>query len=391
MSDIKRSAWLAAQPVYPFVKLRAKKRELLQKGVKVIDFSIGDPSSPTPDFIIKAASEGMERYKAAGYPDNKGALEFRKAVAGWYLSRFGVELDPEYIFPSLGAKEAIFSFPNSVEGEYVIVPTPGYPPYYSGTLAAGKKAYTIPLLEKNRFLPDLSSISEEIAKKSAIIWINYPNNPTTVLANPKFYRELVEFCKKYEIIIASDECYSEMYQHEKPDTILNYTRENVIVFNSFSKRSNMTGWRVGHIAGDPDIVKNFLSAKENMDSGCANFIQHAAVAALQDEEHVVKMRAEYEVKREIMNEALVNIGLRKGYSDGTFYIWQPLPEGVNDAEFAEKLLSEEFALVVTPGTSFGIADSNGFNPGAGFVRFALTPSVEDVREAAKRISKLSIS
>lgn len=386
MTTVKPSEWLAELPKYPFVHLRDKKNRLREKGVGVIDFSIGDPTAPTPGFIVKSAAAAMEKYRGAGYPDNRGTGEFRRSLGKWFYERFGVRLDAEReIFPSLGAKEAVFSFPSSLEGELIIVPTPGYPPYYSGALAAGKEVYLAGLYEKNGFLPDLSAIPDEVARRAAVMWINYPNNPTTALASETFFRELLEFCKSYGIIIASDECYSEMYRREKPRSILQYAKEGVIVFQSLSKRSNMTGWRIGCVAGDADIVGNFLRCKENMDSGCANFIQEAAAAALSDETHVEEMRREYNEKREILKEAIRESGLREGYSDSAFYIWQPTPEGMTANGFADALLEEECALVVTPGPALAVDMPDGSNAGEGFVRFALVPTVEDTKEAARRL------
>lgn len=385
---IEPSEWLTKLPKYPFVSLREKKKALKAKGVKVIDFSIGDPTSPTPDFIIKAAEKGMELNRTSGYPENSGLKLFKQNIAKWFETRFNVRLDPDSeIFPSLGAKEAVFAFPGAIKGKYIIIPSPGYPPYYGGALAAGKLPWIVPLKEENNFLPDLSSIPEEIAQNAAIMWLNYPNNPTAVLAPDIFYKKAVEFCGKYGIILASDECYSEMYSKEKPKSLLNFTKKGAIVFQSLSKRSNMTGWRVGFMAGDPDIIQLFLLCKENMDSGCANFIQYAAAKALEDEEHVQKMRKEYAVKRKILNEALEKSGMPNRYSDGTFYIWQKIPQGLSSEKFAEYLLQEEYAIVVTPGPALSIPCENGYNPGEGFVRFALVPTEEDTREAAEKIIK----
>ena len=385
---ITSAEWLSKLPRYPFVSLREKKKALKAKGIKVIDFSIGDPTAPTPDFILESATEGMKKNQRAGYPENSGLPEFKSAAVKWMKSRFNVELNPDTeVFTSLGAKEAVFAFPNSIKGEYVLVPTPGYPPYNSGALAANKKVHLMPLLEKNKFLPDLSAIPEEVAKNASIMWINYPNNPTTALAPDSFYKDAIEFCKKYGIVLASDECYSEMYTNEKPKSALNFAKEGVIVFQSLSKRSNMTGWRVGFMAGDPDIIKIFLSAKENMDSGCANFVQYAAAKAYEDEEHVKEMRAEYDRKRKLLMDATQKAGLPKGYAEGTFYIWQRIPEGIKSVEFAEKLLEEEYAIVVTPGPALAITDEKGNNAGEGFVRFALVPTEEDTAEAAEKIIK----
>jgi len=347
--------------------------------------------SPTPDFVLAALTESLHEFQRSGYPDNRGLPVFRNAVAEWFGKRFNVELDPKSeIFTSLGAKEAVFAFPGSVQGGGVIVPTPGYPPYNSGALAAGKRVHLIPLEAKNRFLPDLTAIPSEVAKDAKIFWINYPNNPTTVLAPKKFFREVLAFCRDHDLILASDECYSEMYHAggEPPGSVLQYGREGIIVFQSLSKRSNMTGWRVGFMAGDADIIRTFLAAKENMDSGCANFVQKAAAAALSDEAHVEAMRAEYSMKRSIMQGALRELGFPPGHAEGTFYIWQPVPPGTNARDLASRLLEEDLALVVTPGPALASTLPDGTNPGEGFVRFALVPTVEETKEAAERLVRV---
>jgi LL-diaminopimelate aminotransferase len=385
------SPWLGQLPRYPFVELRNKKEQLRKSGVRVIDFSIGDPTSPTPDFVLKALTNSLPEFQRSGYPDNRGLPVFRNAVAEWFGKRFNVELDPKSeIFTSLGAKEAVFAFPNAIQGGGVIVPTPGYPPYNSGALAAGKRVHLVSLTAKNRFLPDLTAIPSEVAKDARIFWINYPNNPTTVVAPKKFFREVIAFCRDHDIILASDECYTEMYHSggESPGSALQYGREGIIVFQSLSKRSNMTGWRVGFMAGDADIIRIFLSAKENMDSGCANFVQKAAAAALSDEAHVEAMRGEYSTKRAIMQQALKELGFPPGFAEGTFYIWQPVPPGTNARDLASRLLEEDLALVVTPGQALASTLPDGTNPGEGFVRFALVPTVEETKEAAERLVKV---
>jgi LL-diaminopimelate aminotransferase len=384
--SVSPSGWLKELPRYPFVELRSKKAALKGKGVDVIDFSIGDPAAPTPECVIRAAVDAIKEFQSSGYPENSGLAEFKSAVAAWFKKRFGVDLQAEHeIFPSIGAKEAVFAFPSSIMGGGVIVPTPGYPPYFSGACAAGRRVHLVPLLPENQFLPDLSAIPRDVAKDSKIFWINYPNNPTTVLAPEKFYRDLIEFCRAYDIIIASDECYSEMYYETAPASILQYCREGVIVFQSLSKRSNMTGWRIGFMAGDSDIIRIFLSAKENMDSGCCTFIQKAAAAALGDEAHVEDMRRDYGEKRHIMKKALEESGLREGYAEGTFYIWQPVPLGMSSVDFASRLLEEDCGIVVTPGPALAHTLPSGNNPGEGFVRFALVPTVDQTKRAAERL------
>ncbi|MCK4883965.1 MAG: aminotransferase class I/II-fold pyridoxal phosphate-dependent enzyme, partial [Candidatus Diapherotrites archaeon] len=227
------------------------------------------------------------------------------------------------------------------------------------------------------------------AKKAKIMWLNYPNNPTTALATKPFFKEAIDFCSDNEIILVSDEAYSEMYFDEKPISILELETEGIVAINSLSKRSAMTGYRVGWIAGDERIIKEYKKLKGNIDSGTATFIQDAATAALKDEAHVEKMRNEYRTKRDIMLDAFNTIGLPESTPQGTFYIWQKVPENYNSIEFAKKLLDENTAIVTTPGL-FLSSTVNGINPGENYVRFALVPTIEMTQDAAERLKKISI-
>lgn len=393
---------------YPFAELENIIAELKKSGVEPIDFGVGDPVDPTPEFIREATKKAVDDYASSGYPSYIGSDDFRQAVAKWFEKRFGVKLNPETeIASSIGSKEAIFNFPlafidpGSKSGaghdDIVLIPTPGYPPYARGTEFAGGEAYFLPLLRENNFLIDFEKIPADIAEKAKILWVNYPNSPTGANAPAEFFEKAVEFCAKNDIILASDLAYSEIYFTEKPKSILEFTRENVVEFHSLSKRSRMTGYRVGFVVGDPKIVDAFKKVKTNIDSGTPNFLQAAAITALSDENHVTESIAEYREKRDILIEALASIGLEKAKTDATFYIWQKVPSGMTSEDFAKKLLAPEIAVVATPGAwisdivkspLFGKEGVGGdLNPGEGFVRFALVPTVEKVREAADRIKQ----
>jgi len=274
--------------------------KLKRAGITPIDFGIGDPQTPTPQLIRDAIKEAVETRKASGYPSYIGAPEFRQTVAEWTKKRFSVNLDPDAnICSSIGSKEAIFNFPNAFinPGDIVLVPNPGYPPWAKGTQFAGGKPHFINLLEENNFLPILQDISIDTAKRAKIMWVNYPNNPTTATAPTKFYKEAVDFGQDNNIIIASDEAYSETYYDEKPHSLLEFASEDIVIFQSLSKRSSMTGYRVGWVAGDENIIKTFKKIKTHVDSGTPTFIQDAAIAALNDENHVEDLRAQYRKAR----------------------------------------------------------------------------------------------
>lgn len=384
---------ILSTPAYAFAEVDKAVQKLRDQGIEPIDFGVGDPMAPTPQFICDAAKEAIDTYADSGYPSYVGLSEFRQTIADWTQDRFGVALNPDTeITSTIGSKEAVFNFPNAFldDGDVVLIPTPGYPPYKNGTKFANGEVYFYPLLEENNFFPDFSQFPEDIVQRAKILWICYPNSPTGKLATREFLEEAVEFCQKHNIILASDECYSEIYFDQKPISALEVSKQNVLVFHSLSKRSNMTGWRIGWVAGDPDLIATFKKLKTNVDSGTPNFVQAAAIAALNDEQHVLAFREEYKQKRDILTEALQSVGLEVKPSEGTFYMWQKVPDGMTSVEFATKLLDPEIGIVVTPGAWISDVTPEGLNPGEGYVRFALVPTVEKVREAAEKIKNLKI-
>jgi LL-diaminopimelate aminotransferase len=387
--EIEFSKRIVKTATYAFAEIDKKVKSLRDQGVDVIDFGVGDPQSPTPEFVINSLLKYAENRKSHGYPSYIGDLGFRKSCATYMKREFGVDLDPETeISSTIGAKEAIFHFPLGFinQDDIVICPTPGYPVYKTGTEFALGKPYLVPLLEENDFLIDFESIPEEIAQKAKIIWTNYPNSPTGVLAPLDWLKKLTVWAAKYNIIIAADEgCYIDIYFDKKPHSILEVQTEGVIVFYSLSKRNNMTGYRVGFVAGDSRIIEGFRKVKTNIDSGTPVFIQDVASLALQDKVHVEKMRLEYLEKRNLLNEAFSSIGLELSSSEATFYLWQKVPHGMSDVEFSLKLI--ELGIVVTPGSLISnVVDD--FNPGDKFVRFALVPLIEDVKRAADLIKTM---
>ncbi len=387
--NIKTSDRLNSITSYAFADIDAKVAELKRRGIEPIDFGVGDPKEATPEIVRNAVKKYVDVRKNSGYPSYIGSEEYRQEIARWSKKRFGVNLDCKTeISSTIGAKEAVFNFPEAFvnPGDYVIAPNPAYPPYVRGTLFAEGKLHYAPLLKENDFLMDLSSIPKDVVKKAKIMWVNYPNNPTGAVATKEFFREVIDFGHDNNMIIASDECYSEIYFKEKPHSILEYSREGIVVFQSLSKRSAMTGYRVGWIAGDERIISAFRKLKPNIDSGTATFIEDAAGAALRDESHVEKMRNDYKKKAEILVDAFTSIGLENCMPAATLYIWQKVPKKINSVDFAKKLLQKEIAIVATPGSMLS-ATVNNLNPGNDYVRFALVPTIEETKEAAKRIKE----
>ncbi|RLG14362.1 MAG: hypothetical protein DRN66_02240 [Candidatus Nanohalarchaeota archaeon] len=375
---------------YAFDEIDKIKNELIKEGVDIIDFGVGDPTAPTPKFIRDAAKQAIDRHKCSGYPSTLGSSNYLDAICQYTKKRFNVELNPKtQVVSNLGSKEAVFNFPLAFlnPGDVVLCPNPGYPPYERGTLFAGGTPYYMDLTEENDFYPNFDKIPNGILNKAKIMWMNYPNNPTCQIATKKFYRKAVDFCHNHNIILASDEPYSEIYFEEPSASLLEAATEGVVVFNSLSKRSAMTGYRIGWVAGDENIISVFKKLKANVDSGTPNFIQEAAIAALADEMHVENMRAEYKEKRDIMIDAFEKIGLNTNSPKATFYIWQKA-KNMSGTEFAKKLL-QQCGIIASPGEIFANS-SNGTNPGENYVRIALVPSIEKTKEAAGRLQKLKL-
>ncbi len=374
---------------YAFAEIDRKVAELRAGGVEVADFGVGDPTEPTPAVVREAVKRGVDARATSGYPSYVGAGEFREAIAAWSRRRFGVTLDPATeISASIGSKEAVFNFPEAVidPGDFVLVPNPGYPPYSRGTRFAEGRVHYLNLLPGNGFLPDFDSIPADIIKRARLLWINYPNNPTGACAPRSFYERAVEFGRRHGIVVASDEAYTENFYGEAPPSVLEFAREGVIAFQSLSKRSCMTGYRVGWVAGDREIVGAFKKLKTNIDSGTPTFIQDAAIAALSDESHVEGLRSLYRKKRDLICDAFVAAGLPECRPEATLYVWQKVPEGYTSLSFAERLLDPEIAAVVTPGNWISEETPAG-NPGEGFVRLALVPTVDRCEEVARRIAR----
>lgn len=378
-------------PPYPFVEMDRMVNALQKQGIDVIDFGTGDPRDETPEFIREAAKEAIDHYKSSGYPGTQGLPIFREAIAEWAEKRFGITLNPETeITSTIGSKEAIFNFPQAFlnDGDLVLSPNPGYPAYARGTLFARGTNHLYPLLPSNDFYPDFSSIPNEIAERAKILWLCYPNSPTGKCASRVFYERAVEFCQKHSILLASDECYIDLYLKGKVMSVLEVSKKGVVAFHSLSKRNNMTGYRIGFMCGDAEIIQTFKKLKTNIDSGTPNFIQAAAIAALKNEQHVESMRKKYAVRRDILLEALRKLGMEVLEPEGTFYIWQRVPNGWDSISFAKRLLEPDCALAVTPGEWIAQNTEDGMNPGRDHVRFALVESEERIREAARRLKKL---
>ncbi|MCS7230561.1 MAG: LL-diaminopimelate aminotransferase [Endomicrobia bacterium] len=389
---MKYSDKLMSLPPYLFIELDRKKKELQQKGVDIISLGVGDPDLPTHSHIIEAMKKAIDNPKTHQYPFGKGLEEFCVAVANWYKKRFNVELDPNNEVHSLiGSKEGIAHLPLAFvdKDDYVLVPEPGYPVYSSSVILAGGKVYYMSLKEDNNFLPILEDIPKDILKRTKLMFLNYPNNPTTQVATKKFFERVVEFAKEYNIIVAHDCAYSEIYfkDDKLDDSIppisflsIKGAKDVGIEFHSLSKTYNMTGWRVGFVCGNKDIIFGLSKVKDNYDSGVFSAIQYAAIAALEGPQDCIEnVRQIYKERRDILFNGLRKLGLDVFLPKATFYLWCKVPKKETSLSFAEKLLN--VGVVVTPGVGMG-------KSGEGYVRFALTVPKERIQEALERIKKV---
>ncbi|MDR2066821.1 MAG: LL-diaminopimelate aminotransferase [Endomicrobium sp.] len=374
-------------PPYLFIEIDKKKKEAINKGADIISLGVGDPDLPTPEHIVKSMQESVEKPANHQYPFGAGLLSYRQAVCDWYKKRFNVNLNVEEVCALIGSKEGIghihLGFVNP--GDVVLISEPGYPVYNTGTIFTDGVPYFMPLLEKNNFLPDLDAIPKEIAKKAKLIFVNYPNNPTAAVAPKEFYVKLIQFAKDNNIIVAADAAYCQIYydENEKPLSFLELpgAKDVGVEFGSLSKTYNMTGWRIGWVCGNKEIVSGVLKVKDNYDSGVFQAVQEAAITALSScQDCVESNRKIYKERRDVLVEGLKKLGWEVSLPKASFYVWAKVPKGYTSSQVVEKLL-DEAAIVCTPGNGMG-------KSGEGYVRFALTVSVSRINEAIERISKI---
>ena len=369
---------LAGMATYPFVRLEEARRRLVAAGVEVIDFGKGDPNEPTDPIIREALVSAVP--ERSPYPLAQGLPELREAVAGWCARRFGVALDPDTeIVPTYGSKEAIFSLAQVLvdpasEKRLVLWGEPAYPVYERGALFAGADVGTVPLVRENGFVPDLGAVDEATWERTAIVWVNYPNNPTGAIAPLSFYEELAALAARHDFVVASDEAYSELWFDKAPPSALQASdRSRTIVFQTLSKRSSMTGYRSGFVAAPPEVIAALKAYRPTVGTAPQEFVQRASVVAWGDERHVEETRARYRAKRDVLMPVLAARGWEVVASEATMYLWVAIPSGETGEEVALRLL--EHGVIVSPGTFFGPS-------GEGYVRFALVPTLDECGRAA---------
>ncbi len=370
---------LRAQATYPFVRLNQAAAERRARGLEVIDFGMGDPREATDPRILQALRDGVR--ERMGYPAAVGLPELREAVTTWIGRRFGVTLDPDrHVIPTLGSKEAIFSFAQVVLDrpagrDTVVVTEPGYPVSGRGAEFAGARVEALPLLEANGFLPDLDGVPASTWDRTALLWLNTPNNPTGAVAPLDVIARAAVLARRHGFVLASDEAYSELWFDVPPPSALELDDlGSVAVFNTLSKRSSMTGFRSGFVAGDPELVAALRQFRPNVGTAPQEFVQRASVVAWGDEEHVERARAAYARKRALFLDLFARAGVRDAGGPATMYLWVATPPGETSEEHATRLLSH--GVVVAPGSFLGPS-------GEGYVRYALVPTEQECARAVQ--------
>ncbi|MBI2237059.1 MAG: LL-diaminopimelate aminotransferase [Actinobacteria bacterium] len=371
-------------PPYLFAELDKKLAARRAAGASIISLGVGDPDLPTPQHVVDALREAALDPATHRYPSYYGSPEFREAVAGWYRRRFGVDLDPESeILALIGSKEGLghLSVAFVDPGDEALVPDPGYPVYGISTLLAGGTPVSLPMVPENGFLPDLGAAP--VTERTKILWLNYPSNPTAAVADLDTFERAVAFAREHDLLLAHDAAYSEItFDGYVAPSVLQApgARDVGVEFNSLSKFSNMTGWRIGFCVGNAEAIRGLSVVKTNLDSGQFTAIQRAAVAALTGpEDHLDELRAAYQRRRDVVVDGLNALGWSLKPPLGSIYVWVPTPEGESSAEFADFLL-DEAGVFVAPGTGYGAR-------GEGYVRISLTTADDQLAEAMDRIAR----
>jgi LL-diaminopimelate aminotransferase len=375
---------LSQIPPYLFAEINKKKAALIEAGVDVIDLGIGDPDLPTPSHIVEKLIEEMQDPKNFKYPSFIGCSEFRQAVADFYKRQYNVEIDPDTeVLALIGSKEGIAHLiPTLIDpGDTVLIPDPSYPVYRMATYIANGQDYPMPLKQENNYEPQFDQIPEEIIHKAKLMFLNYPGNPTSATVDIQFFERAVSFAKEHKIPIAHDSAYNMVtFDGYKAPSILQAdgAKGIAVEFGSLSKSYNMTGWRIGYIVGNKEVIKSLSTLKSNVDTGQFTPIQKAAAFALNSDQNCITKHNEiYKERMNALLDGLTSIGVKVDPPKGSFFIWAPVPEGYTSTEFATKVL-EQAGVIITPGNVFGPS-------GEGYFRVSLSVPNERLYEAISRI------
>jgi LL-diaminopimelate aminotransferase len=363
---------------YPMEQLAAWKQQLAAGGVRVFDFGTGDPREPTPALLKRAMFEGTA--DVSQYPATAGTPKLRKAIAGYLQRRFDVKVDPDTeVLATMGSKETLFHLPMTFvevpsDKDLVLYGEPAYPVYEIGALFAEAWTYAVPLSLSTGYAMDPDALPEAVLRRASVVFLNYPHNPTGFCLPDALFRRWVEVREEYGFVLVSDECYADLhYEGPRPKSLLQFGRKGCLAVHSLSKRSGMTGYRSGFVAGDRDLIATYRKFRASMGTAPQEFVQAAAEVAWTDEKHVQERVAVFGAKRAVMLDLCRARGLKVHGSTAGLYVWIEVPEGVSDLDYAGRC--REVGIVVAPGSFFGAGQER-------FVRLALVPTVEECKAAA---------
>lgn len=375
---------IANLPPYLFAEIDRKKEAKQAQGIDVISLGIGDPDTPTPDHIVDAMARAIRDPKNHKYPSYAGSKAYRQAASTWMKNRFDVDVDPDTeTLALIGSKEGIAHlFPAFVDpGEYTLVPGCGYPVYHTGGILAGGLTHWMPMTEENGFLADFESTPADVLAKAKMMFLSYPNNPTSAIATPEYFDRAIAFAREHDLLLVHDNAYSEIgYDGYRPPSLLERpgAKDVAIELFSCSKAYNMTGWRVAFAVGNATAIKAFGTVKSNIDSGVFTAVQDAAIEALTGpQDSIVELNAMYQRRRDLVMDALGKIGLEAATPKATIYVWAKIPAGYTSASFAGKVL-DEANVIVAAGSAYGPS-------GEGYVRISLTTPDDRLEAAIERI------
>ncbi|MEG3977055.1 aspartate aminotransferase [Microcoleus sp. herbarium8] len=376
-------------PPYVFARLDELKARAREQGLDLIDLGMGNPDGATPQPVVEAAVAAIQNPANHGYPPFEGTASFRRTITKWYSRRYNVELDPESeALPLLGSKEGLAHFAIAYinPGDLVLVPSPAYPVLFRGPIIAGAKVHNIILKPENDWVIDLADIPDSVAEQAKILYFNYPSNPTGATAPREFYKDIVAFAHKYQILLVHDLCYAELaFDGYQPTSLLEIPggKEIGVEFHTMSKTYNMAGWRVGFVVGNSKIIQGLRTLKTNLDYGIFSALQTAAETALQlPDSYLHEVQERYRTRRDFMVAGLAELGWNIPKPLAAMYLWVPCTRGMSSTDFALNVL-QETGVVVTPGNAFGPG-------GEGYVRISLIADCDRLGEALRRMKQANI-
>ena len=374
-------------PGYPLAEIPRRKRELLAAGMDVIDLGAGDADVPPPVAAVQALTEALKDPAMSRYGFQLGLPAFRDAVVRYHQRRFGTAFDPMVeVLPLLGSKEGLahLALATCEAGDICLVPEPGYQCYIGGAVASSSEVRIAPLLAEKRFLVELGELPRDVLRRTRLVYLNYPNNPTAAIAPRDYLERTVAVCREYQIALAYDNPYVEVtFDGYRAPSIFEIegAREIALEFHSCSKTFSMTGWRLGWVVGNRELIKALTTVKSYHDTGPFLAIQAAGAAVLDRSEELAKATVElYETRRDVTVRALGAAGFEVAPPKATLYLWVPLPEGMKSSEFTKQAMEKE-GVITLPGSAFG-------SSGEGFFRIALTVGAERLEEGAERLGRV---